>query len=292
MTKQSKAEFYLLLVTLIWGSTFVATKYILLDSSPFLYMALRFLIASVVFGLVFLPQLHTVNKAGVVKGVILGRLLFIGFATQTVGLLYTTASKSAFITGMMVVFTPLCQMFIERKPPNAGNITGVVLVAVGLFFLTSPAGSQFNFGDGLTLVCALSFGFYIVYLDIFSQECEPAHLTFVQFVSTAVLAGLAFFLFEDYRLIWSPRFVGGIIYLALFATVVAIFVQARFQKDTTPTRSAVIFSVEPVIAAVFAYFILNEHIGAIGLGGAALILVGVIVSEFSDSLIRLFRTAG
>ncbi len=289
LTKQNKAELYLLLVTLIWGSTFVVTKYILLDSGPFLYTSLRFLMASAIFGVVFFRQLRTMNGPALLKGGILGLLLFIGFATQTIGLLHTTASKSAFITGMMVVFTPLCQMLIERKFPNAGNFAGVGLVAVGLYLLTSPAGSQFNVGDGLTLICALSFGFYIVYLDIFSQECEPAHLTFVQFVSTALFSGFAFFFFENFRLNWNARFAAGVIYLALFATVIAIFVQARFQKDTTPTRSAVIFSVEPVIAAIFAYFLLDEHIGSVGLAGAALILIGVIVSEFSESLIKAFR---
>ncbi len=290
MTKRGKAELYLLLVTFIWGSTFVVTKYILRDSGPFLYTSIRFLIASAIFGVIFFPIVRTINKPAIVKGSILGFLLFVGFATQTTGLLYTTASKSAFITGMMVVFTPICQMFIERKAPNAGNAAGVVLVAVGLYFLTSPVGSQFNIGDGLTLVCALSFGFYIVYLDIFSQECEPTHLTFVQFVTTSLLAAVSFVFFEDFRLNWEVGFAAGVLYLAIFATVVAIFVQARFQKDTTPTRSAVIFSIEPVIASAFAYFLLNERIGATGLAGAALILVGVIVSEFSESLIKALKS--
>jgi drug/metabolite transporter (DMT)-like permease len=171
-------------------------------------------------------------------------------------------------------------------------VAGVVLVTVGLYFLTSPAGSQFNLGDGLTLICALSFGFYIVYVDIFSQECEPAQLTFVQFVTTAAFAAISFLLFEKFRLSWTVSFTIGIAYLAVFATVVAIFVQARFQKDTTPTRSAVIFSVEPVIASVFAYFLLDERIAKLGLLGAALILCGVIVSEFSESLMKAIKAHG
>jgi drug/metabolite transporter (DMT)-like permease len=292
MTKQGKAELFLLLVTLIWGSTFVITKYVLQDSGPFLYTAIRFLIASVIFAAIFFPRIRTINTSSFLKGAILGFLLFIGFATQTVGLLYTTASKSAFITGMMVVFTPICQMFIERKYPNAGNLIGVVLVTIGLYSLTSPTGAHFNVGDGLTLICALSFGFYIVYLDIFSQECEPAQLTFIQFVTTAALAGISFLFFEDFRWRWTIHLTLEVLYLALFATVIAIYVQAKYQKDTTPTRSAVIFSVEPVIASVFAYFLLEEHVGNAGLAGAALIFCGVIVSEFSESLIKAFKIAG
>ncbi len=289
MNKRSRAELFLLLVTVIWGSTFVITKYVLQNAGPFLYTSIRFLIATIIFAAIFFPQLRTINKTAFLRGSFLGFLLFVGFATQTIGLLYTTASKSAFITGMMVVFTPLCQLFIERKPPHVGNLLGVILVTAGLYFLTSPTGSHFNIGDGLTLICALSFGFYIVYLDIFSQDCEPSHLTFMQFITTAVLASFSFLFFEDFRLTWNIGFTLSVVYLALFATVIALFVQAKFQKDTTPTRSAVIFSVEPVIAAIFAYFLLEEHIGDLGLLGAGLIMSGVIVSEFSESLLKAFN---
>lgn len=291
LRNRTHAEFFLLLVTFIWGSTFAVTKLVLQNAGPFLYTTIRFFIASLIFAAIFSPQIRTISKTAAIRGGILGFLLFIGFATQTVGLLYTTASKSAFITGMMVVFTPLCQLFIEHKPPRVGNLLGVGLVMVGLYFLTSPAGSHFTIGDGLTLITALSFGFYIVYLDIFSQDCEPSHLTFMQFVTTTILAGLSFFFFEDFRLKVNLEFSVSVLYLAIFATVIALFVQARFQKDTTPTRSAVVFSLEPVIAAVFAYFVLNEHIGTLGIFGAGLIMAGLIVSEFSDLLFKSFGTA-
>ena len=286
MSKRTRAEIFLLLITLIWGSTFVVTKFVLLDAGPFLYTSLRFLIATAIFGIIFAKRLRRINKNSALKGAILGFLLFIGFATQTVGLLYTTASKSAFITGMMVAFTPLCQMVIERKPPRIGNLIGVAIVVAGLYFLTSPSGSQFNVGDGLTVVCAISFAIYIVYLDAFSQECDEVHLTFMQFAVTAVLAALFLVFFEDFHLLVTPRFAAGVLYLAIFATVIALFVQARFQKDTTPTRSAIVFSVEPVVAAVVAWIVLSEHIGEYGILGGGLILAGVIVSEFSDFLFK------
>ncbi len=289
MSKQTKAESYLLLITLIWGSTFVVTKFVLQDAGPFLYTSIRFLLATLIFGIVFLPRLRTIGKRSALSGAFLGFLLFVGFATQTVGLLYTTASKSAFITGMMVAFTPICQLAIERKAPKVGNLVGVTLVMAGLYFLTSPTGSHFNLGDGLTLVCALSFAIYIVYLDIFSQNCEASHLTFMQFGVTAGLASLSFFFFEDFHLVLSSKFIVGVFYLAIFATVIALFVQARYQKDTTPTRSAVVFSVEPVIAAIVAYLVLGERLGNYGILGAILIMTGVAVSEFSDFI---FKTNG
>ncbi len=292
MNKRTRAELFLLLITLIWGSTFVVTKFVLRDAGPFLYTLIRFLVASLIFGIVFFPRLRTIGKGSALKGAILGFLLFIGFASQTVGLLYTTASKSAFITGMMVVFTPICQLVIERKAPKAGNLLGVALVMAGLYFLTSPTGAHFNLGDGLTLICALSFAIYIVYLDIFSQNCDETHLTFMQFVVTAGLAGVAYLFFESFHLVVSLEFTLGVSYLAIFATVIALFVQVRFQKDTTPTRSAVVFSVEPVVAAVSAYLVLGERLGEYGILGGALIMAGVVVSEFSDLLFRAFDGAG
>ncbi len=288
MTKRTRAEFYLLLVTFIWGSTFVVTKSLLQDTGPFLYTAARFLLASLIFSLLFFRRLRAIGREAILKGAILGLLLFIGFATQTVGLLYTTASKSAFITGMMVVFTPFSQLLIEGKPPRLGNMIGVAFVIVGLYSLTSPSGSHFTLGDGLTLVCAISFAIYIVYVDLFSQKCDEVHLTFMQFIVTAVLAGVTTFFFEDIRFSLSSGLILKISYLAVFATVIALFVQVKFQKDTTPTRSAVVFSVEPVIAAVFAYFVLTERIGSYGILGGGLIVTGVLISEFSDSLFRAF----
>jgi len=281
MTTRSRAELFLLSITLIWGSTFVTSKYLLETLSPLMYIGIRFACATAIFALMFPRKVFSTPKSSWVKGGILGVLLFSGFASQTIGLQYTGASKSAFITGMMVVFTPLCQLLIERRAPKIGNIIGIVLVSFGLYFLTSPGGSEFNLGDGLNLVCAVTFGFYIVYLDVFSKDHDAVHLTMAQFVTCTVLGVAGGILFETVR--FTPT-LGGIFalaYLIVFATVIALYVQNRFQKDTTPTRSALIFSVEPVLAAVFAYLLLGEVLGVIGILGGALIVGGVLVSELS-----------
>ncbi len=208
-------------------------------------------------------------------------LLFLGFASQTVGLQYTGASKSAFVTGMMVVFTPICQLIIERRAPKVGNIIGILLVTVGLYFLTSPAGSEFNIGDALNLFCAVTFALYIVYLDVFSKDVDPVQLTMAQFVVCMVLGFVSGALFEHPRFSPDLTGLGALLYLTIFATVIALFVQNRFQKDTTPTRSAVIFSIEPVLAAGFSYLLLGEVLGVGGMLGGALIVGGILTSELS-----------
>ena len=281
-TSRTRAELYLLSLTIIWGSTFVLTKFILEDASPFVYVAIRFITASLLVAVFFYRRLHSITRDGVVKGLVLGLLLFFGFVLQTVGLKFTTASKSAFITGLMVVFTPLFQLVIERKAPKRGNIIGVLFVALGLYLLTSPQGSEFNIGDTLTLICAVLFSLYTVYLGVYGKDHDPAHLTFIQFASTAVLAAIAIPFLETAHLNLTSGFLMNMAYLAIMPTVIALYVMAKYQKYTTPTRSAIIYSLEPPLAAIFAYFIIDEQIGMMGVLGGFLILSGLIVSELSD----------
>ena len=281
MTSRTRAELSLLSITLIWGSTFVTSKYLLGSISPLIFIGVRFAAATLVFALLFPGKVFHTPRASWIKGGILGVLLFAGFATQTVGLQYTGASKSAFITGMMVVFTPICQLLIERRAPKPGNVAGILMVIAGLYFLTSPSGSEFNLGDGLNLICAATFGFYIVYLDVFSKDNDAVHLTLVQLVSCTVLGLISAPLFENMRFAPTAEGVVALVYLIIFATIIALYIQNKYQKDTTPTRSAVIFSIEPVLAAGFAYLILGEVLGVVGMLGGAMIVGGVLVSELS-----------
>jgi drug/metabolite transporter (DMT)-like permease len=283
MTTRTRAEVFLLAITIIWGSTFALSKYLLDTISPLFYIGIRFSLALLIFTLIATKRVFSTTKDAFIKGGILGVLLFAGFASQTIGLQYTGASKSAFITGMMVVFTPICQIVIERRAPKIGNINGILLVTTGLYLLTSPAGSEFNLGDGLNLFCAVTFALYIVYLDVFSKGRDPVHLTVAQFVVCAVLGFFAAFIFEPVRFHPTASAYGVLVYLTIFATVIALFVQTRYQKDTTPTRSAVIFSIEPVLAALFSFVLLGEILGVAGMIGGGLIVGGVLVSELSPS---------
>jgi drug/metabolite transporter (DMT)-like permease len=283
MKTRTRAELYLLSITLIWGSTFALSKYLLDTVSPLFYIGVRFSLALIIFTLLAHRKVFATTKDAFLKGGILGLLLFSGFAVQTIGLQYTGATKSAFITGMMVVFTPICQIMIERRAPKIGNVIGILLVMIGLYLLTSPAGSEFNIGDALNLICAVTFALYIVYLDVFSKGQDPVHLTVAQFVVCAVLGFAMAFVFEPIRFSPTGGAYGALLYLTIFATVIALFVQTRYQKETTPTRSAVIFSIEPVLAAGFAYIFLGEVLGVAGMVGGGLIVGGVLVSELSPA---------
>ena len=291
MTTRSRAEAALLGTTLIWGGTFAVVKIGMRDVSPLLLIAIRFILGGGLMLLLFGRRLFPIPGQALLKGSILAAFLFLGFVTQNIGLTITTASKSAFITGMMVIFVPLLQVVIERRPPRLGNVVGVAIVTLGLWFLTSPNGESFNSGDALTMLCAVLFAVYIVYLDVVSKEMTTEQLVVIQMIVSGLMALVATALFETPRLVPSTQAIASLIYLTLLATVVTTYVQTRFQKNTTPTRAVVIFSIEPVIATIIAYFLLGETLGALGLLGGALIIAGVLVSEFAD-LIPFLRRGG
>jgi len=290
VTKKTKAETALLATTLIWGSTFAVQKIGLHDISPMMLVTCRFSVAVCVFLFLFWRRIFPISVSALVKGSILGLFLFLGFIVQTIGLNYTTASKSAFITSMMVVFVPVLQFIVEKRSPTFGNIIGIAIVSIGLWLLTMPAGSAFTVGDALTLLSSLLFAIYIVYLDVISHEMTAIQLTFLQTAITALLSVLCVLVFEGVHLNATTRLLASLVYLTFFATVLTTYIQTRFQKDTTPTRAAIIFTIEPLIASIIAYLVLGEQLGGLGVLGGGLIVGGVLLSEVSDSLPFLNRT--
>lgn len=282
--KRRQAESYLVLATLIWGGTFVVIKGALNDASPLLFVGVRFLIATLVLTPFMVPRFRGISGSTLGAGVILGSIMFLGFSTQTLGLQYTTASKSGFITGLAVVFTPLLQMAIERRMPRPGNVIGVVLVVVGLYFLTAPQGAEFNIGDALTLACAFFFAMYIVYIDIFSKKHPIIPLVYLQICTVMVLSFLFALSFETIQFNVSGNLIFALAYTALLATVLNTYLHTEYQRFSTPTRAAIIFTLEPVFSAILAYIVLQEVLGVQGIIGGALIVSGLIVSELSDVL--------
>lgn len=282
MSQSRKAELILLSITLIWGGTFAVVKFALSDASPLTFLALRFGAATLVFPLIYRRNYFSMDRETFMGGLLLGVLLMIGFAFQTIGLKYTTASKSAFITGLLVAFTPIAQAVIERRMPTRGSLIGVGLVAVGLYLLTSPSGQGFNIGDLLTLFCAISYAIYIVYLDIFSKKHDVSKLTLLQLAVTGMLSITFAPFVETMHVHFTTGFLWALLYTSILATVFATYLQTKYQRDTTPTRAAIIFSMEPVMANVIAFFAFGEFVGWTGAAGGVLIIAGLLTSELLD----------
>ncbi len=293
VNKQKKAEIALFLTTFIWGGNAVITKISLEGLPPLPLIAIRFLIASLISLPFFLRSIHKIDRVIFIDGCWLGFLMFIGFVAQTVGLVYTSASHSAFITSMMVIFTPIFQWVLLKQPPKPQNIAGIVVVFGGLWLLTAPAGGGFNLGDGLTLLCAAIFGFYLIELDRLSKDTQSLFLlAFLQMASCAVYACVTVMVwpFESGHLIVTKNDILGLAYLVVMATLVTTYTQVRYQRDTTPTRAATIFTIEPVWAAILGYILLEERLGLFGIVGGGLIIVGILISLYSKSVYVRIRS--
>lgn len=292
-------ESALLLMTLIWGATFVIVKESLNDISSTLFIAFRFAIAAGVLTVIMLIRKNKIDRKSVLPGMFLGLLLFLGFATQTIGLKNTSATKSGFITGSLVVMVPIFQMIIEKRMPTKGAVIGTILVFIGIVFLSSGGssitnflnelGANFNFGDGMTLICAMFFAVHVVYIDIISSKNDFWTILIAQLATVSMLSLIASFVFAgvSYESIYvslTKYLLFGLLYTSLLATLFNLGLQTKFQKVVSPTKAGIIYSFEPIFAAMFAFFLLNEKISNFGLAGGALIFLGLIASEVFDSI--------
>ena len=279
MKKYLTAELMLVLCTVIWGGTFPAVKYALESCSPWLIVAMRFAIAGVLFALFLRGAIRNFNWQILSRGIILGLFFFAGFGLQTLGLQYTSPSRSAFLTETLVLFIPLLSFVMSRKRPSVFTTTGALLVMAGLYLLTSPAGFvDFNRGDWLTLGCALAFSFYIIGVDLWSTPATRGLLSTVQAFTVAVLATPMVF-WEGARLQASTGFALAMLYLILPGTFVVVMLQMRYQPLSTPSRAGVIFALEPVFAMLYAVGLAFEVFTWRGALGAFVVTIGVIWSE-------------
>lgn len=284
-----KAEAMLALCTVIWGGTFPAVKWALQSASPWTIVALRFAAAAMIFALINYRSLPALESKLWIRGALLGVFFFAGFGLQTMGLQFTSVSRSAFLTEALVIFTPMLSFFLHRKTPGAATWTGVGLVLVGLYLLTSPGGLlHWNAGDWLTLACAFAFSCYIMGVDAWSTPDSRGLLATVQSATVAVLAA-PMVLLEGPRLHLETSFLLAMSYLVLPGTIIVVFVQMRYQPESSPARASVIFALEPVFAMLYAVGLSMEDFSWRGALGGAIVFLGVAWSEVGAMLSRWLR---
>ncbi|PID59859.1 MAG: multidrug DMT transporter permease [Ignavibacteriae bacterium] len=296
-TNKYKAELILIFITILWGATFPIIKEALNDISSLTFISIRFAFAGI-FLLPFVIKKRFTKKAAK-SGILLGVFLFLGFAAQTFGLKYTTAIKSSFLTGTVVIMVPILQLLIEKKPPNKGVIFGVIIVTIGISFLSSGGksilnlfsdlGSNFNLGEILSLFCAFFYAIYIVLLDVESNKYDFWILLFYQIVAIAVLSTGFMFLFdatsiEHIKVDITKNLIWAVFYTSIFTTLITTALQTKYQKSVTPAKAGIIFSLEPIVATILAFFLLGEKITNFGYIGAALIIIGLLTAELYESL--------
>ena len=279
--KNIRAEFYLLGIVIVWGSTFALIKNILNFIPPYTFLTYRFLLATLVLMIIFWKRIKRMNKTILRKGSLIGIFLFLAYTLQTVGIKYTTATKAGFITGLSVVLVPIISVFFIKEKVSRNSIIGAFFALIGLWFLNYTNSFSFNFGDFLVLLCAFSFAMHIISVGLYAKKLDYVLLVIVQLATVSILSLFLAFIFERSALNLSYSFNvwWGIIFMGVFATAFAFYMQNRFQRYSTATKTAIIFSGEPIFAAVFAYIILGEKVGFIAWAGGLLIILGMIISQ-------------
>lgn len=279
------ADLSLVFVALIWGATFVVVKQALNQISTMYFLALRFALASVCMFAVFLPSFRRASKSqlwrGLRAGFITGLLLWLGYVLQTFGLKYTSAGNSGFLTGLYIVLVPIIGAAVFRRWPYPREFLGIAIATAGMVIMTVPdldRHFRMNRGDLLTVGCAVAFAFHLLVLGYYSQREYFQAVALGQIACTSLLSFVCLS-FERPQANWSPSVIWAVVITALLATTVAFALQTWAQQYTTPTRTALIFALEPVFALVVAVVAGGERLSGAAVIGGTLILAGILAVE-------------
>jgi drug/metabolite transporter (DMT)-like permease len=275
----TRADLVLLFVCAVWGTTFALMRDMMRVLHPFELMALRFTIATLLIAAVYWRRLGPPRRRWVVDGLWLGAWLAAGYLTQVIGLQYVTASRSAFITSMSIAIVPFVAFLLLRTRPVLGEAIGVLLAVGGLVLFSADADFRVRPGEIWTLGCAAAFAVQIVLTSILAKRNPAIPLTLMQ-VATAAAAGWTLVAARG-GLAVAPRDIpwGALLYLSVVATALILVLQTWALARTSSVKAGVLYSTEPIFAALFAAAFFSEHMTPRELMGAALILTGVIVSE-------------
>jgi drug/metabolite transporter (DMT)-like permease len=289
-----RAYVLMLLVVAVWGSTFVLIKGALADATPAAFNLVRMTLAFAVLAVVYHRVWRGIRIWHVTSGAVVGLCLAAGYEFQTIGLVRTTPSKSAFITGLVVVLVPLFSSIPGLRPPGArpprwNAIAGAALGFIGIALLTIPAAgagllpdfSSINTGDVLTLGCAIAFAFHCLALSHFSPRIGFQPLALLQVGWCAVFVAISLPFIERPHIAWTPRLLIALGIAAVLATAAAFSIQSWAQSILPPTHTALILTLEPVFAWITAFAVMGERLGLRPASGALLILIGIALTELA-----------
>ena len=273
-----KAAVLLLTTTFFWGITFTIVKQAVESVDVFVFLAQRFIFAFVVILPICLYKGRNLDSGTIVRGMVMGILLFASYAFQTLALLYTTASNTGFLTGLNVVLVPVLASLMVRHKISTPVKFAVALSTIGLFLLCGNGSWHFNYGDVLAAVCAVCVSLHLIFTGEFVKTRDFYWLTAIQLGTVALCSSFGAVVRGQEVFIWYPHLLWALLICSLIATVFAFLVQTSMQRFISHTNTALIFCTEPVFAAIYAWFVIDEQMGLYGFIGALLIFSGMLLS--------------
>jgi drug/metabolite transporter (DMT)-like permease len=274
------ADACLLLVTFFWALSYILVKISFAEGIQEMNLtSLRFVMASLIVGLVFIKKLRSMSRAALLHGISLGTLLFVIYINSTYALRYTTATNSAFLISLSVIFVPILSFFFYREMQEKRVIVGIVLAVAGMTLMLYTPKMSLNPGDLLSLICAILCGAQIIYTGRIVRRVDAIQLGLCQIFTVAVWSTVASLLFESYTLPQTSMGWGAVAGLGLLCTAIPFVAQPMAQQFTTNTRAGLIFSMEALFATMLAFLVLGEVLAWRGYLGGLLMLVGIITAE-------------
>jgi drug/metabolite transporter (DMT)-like permease len=276
----------LLITAIVWGSGFVVTAIALEYLTAYQVMAGRFILASIILALLFGKKFKAFTKSVIWKGSVLGTILYIGFALQTVGLEFTTPSKNAFLTAVNVVIVPIIAYMAYKRRVDRYEVFGSIMAILGIGFLSLQGSLTINIGDALSLACAIAFAFDIFYTNLFVKKEDALALTIMQFITASFISLVVLFIQEDIPTTIEKGAIYSIIYLAVFSTTIAYVCQNIAFRFTTATKGAIILSLESFFGMVLSVIFLHEILTSRMIVGAILIMLAIFITEIKPTIFK------
>lgn len=293
--KTTVANMLLLLTAAIWGFAFVAQRVGSQYVGAFTFNGIRFALGSmslipliIYFEKNKKKDVSDGNKAemsfvkSIMPGVIVGTVLYVAAALQQVGLIYTTAGKASFITGLYMVFVPLIGVFLKHKV-DFNSWLGVIIAVVGLYLLSINENFSISYGDTLEVIGAVLWAVHILTIDYFSDKIDALKLSCIQFATCSILSLITALIFESITMSGLSQALVPILYGGLLSVGVAYTLQVVAQKNAKPSHAAIILSMESVFGAIGGALLLGESMSVRGYSGCLLILAGILVSQIKFS---------
>ncbi|MCD5416034.1 DMT family transporter [Candidatus Bipolaricaulota bacterium] len=276
------APLALLMITVIWGWTFVIVKEGVGFVGPLTFLSLRFSLALLFLAILFHRSLRRIDRHALFHGMLVGLVLFFGYFFQTWGLIYTSATKSGLITGLSVVIVPLLAAALLKEKVHRSVWAGAFLAAGGLFLLVMGGAevATVNMGDFLTLLGAFAFAGHIILIDRFIHAIDYRSLLIVQVGTVAVLSVIGALFFEPIPTHLPVALIHGVLITGLMATALAFYILNRFQAYSTASYTAIILAMEPVFAGLFGFLLLGERLTALQGFGGGLLLIAICLPLF------------
>lgn len=267
--------FWLIVITLLWGGSFVFNKIGFRQIPPVTFLFLRFTLATAIMGVVCLRRLPQITPKIIIRGGIVGLALCAANFSFVLGVNGTSVSRAGFLNNLFVLVVPLLCYFFWRSRVDRWTLAGIAMALLGLLLLARGGADGFNRGDLLSTVCAVFISLHIIAVSRLLGEEDVYLVTLVQFATVALLGGLLTLCFGQQKFQLGPASVGALLYCAIFPTVICFTLQNTYQRYTTPTQAGLIYTLDPIWSMLGGFILLGERLGAMEWAGCLLILTAV-----------------